>query len=331
MSDSNPDKPTPESDKERLAKIAASLPGEVVSREAAFPKKRQRPKARLPESVRAKIETEATEEAAKDKESDGPKAPAEKPKFKVTRSPFAPRIDQVAKSTSPMGDSWGDEEEADEPKSASKPQPEVAKKAEPAVEKKPEPIVQKKAEPEAAKPELKPLPRPMPTKLEVTRAPIKPEAQDEPKPTAAKKEGTKLTPLGAPAQLTPAAKKEEATKPAPVVEKPAAKSAEPVKLPTTVKQAGPTKLPVAVQPAAKKVEPVAGSQKPTPLPSPSSPKLSGGPSRTAPRPKAAPAPGRQVVVEEETESVSIIWVAFDAVAAVASLAFAALVFMNMGG
>ncbi|WP_309397951.1 hypothetical protein [Cerasicoccus maritimus] len=329
MSDTNPDKPTPPSDadKERLAKIAASLPGEVVSRDAAFPKKRQRPKARLPEPVRKKIESDATEEAAKDTVADGPKAPIEKPKFKVTRSPFAPRIDQTTKPA----DTWGDEEET--PKAESKPEvkpaPEVAKKAEPEV---------KKSEPEAAKPEAKkfepkPIPRPTPTKLDISRAPFKEEVKaEEKKEEPATPEIKPVAKETAKPEIKPAAKEEPKVVPMPkptpvaakkpVEAKPAAKQP----LPTPVAKASPTKLPV---PAAKAEGTSAAKPATSKLPKPAA-----AAPRSAPRPKAAPAPGRhaqQQPEEEENTGMSIVWVAFDAIAAVATLAFAALTFMNMGG
>ncbi|WP_309384210.1 hypothetical protein [Cerasicoccus frondis] len=331
MSDSNPDKPTPPSDseQERLAKIAASLPGEVVSRDAAFPKKRQRPKARLPETIRQKIETDATEEAAKDKTADGPKAPVEKPKFKVTRSPFAPRIDQTSKPA----DSWGEEEEA--PKAEAKPEPEVAKKAEPEVAKaQPEvkKVEEKTAEPEVKKFEPKPIPRPAPSKLDISRAPFKQEEKKEATAPEAKKEepAKPVTPVSKeepkPA-ITPIAKEAPKAAPAPQV-KPAAdaKPAEEKKpLPMPVAKSSPTKLPVPA--ADKKVSEPVAKPATTKLPSPARP------TAAAPRPKAAPAPGRQTapVEEEESTGMNIVWVAFDAVAAVASLVFAALVFINMGG
>ncbi|WP_269541856.1 hypothetical protein [Cerasicoccus fimbriatus] len=320
MSDSNPDKPTPqsESEKERIAKIAASLPGEIVSHDAAFPKKRQRPKARLPETVRQKIETDVSEEAAKDKAADAPKAPAEKPKFKVTRSPFAPRIDQTAKPA----DTWGDEEET----AKAEKKPEVAKKAEPEVAKKPEPV-EKTTEPEVKKFEPKPIPRPTPTKMDISRAPIKAEAKAEPakeEPKEAPKPAVQPAAKEAP---KPAAKEEPKPVAKPAEEKPAIQQAKPAAkqpLPTPVAKAAPSKLP---QPVAKKDD---GA--PAKLPVPSA-KPAGSAPRTAPRPKAAPAPGRQAQqpVEEESSGMNIVWVAFDAVAAVASLVFAALVFMNMGG
>jgi len=114
MADTNPDE-----ERKRLEAIAAKLPGELVSREAAFPVKRQRPKARLPEQEEKKLEEKAREEAAKDKEADtnepSKNTPGEKPKFKVTRSPFAPRIDQQAREKSAEVEplSWGDEDEID--------------------------------------------------------------------------------------------------------------------------------------------------------------------------------------------------------------------------
>jgi len=348
MSDSNPDKPAPDSDKERLEKLAASLPGEVVSREAAFPKKRQRPKARLPDTVRQKIETDATEEAAKDKDSDAAKSTPEKPKFKVTRSPFAPRIEQSAKSSEPIADDagWDDEElvkpSAKEPTPPAKAPEPVAKKPE---EKKPLPVEKK---PEAAKP----APRPLPTKLEVTRAPTKTDkpAEPEAKPAESKpaaKEAPKPTPIPKAAEVKPTTAKPVADKPAevkpaakeikpaadkpnispigkapqkPAADKPAEKTAAPVKtgaspLTPAKKATGPTKLPT---PAKKQATPVAKKAA-----SPSAPK-------PAARPKAAPA-ARQQPVEEESDGVHIAWVAIDALTAVASIAFAFLVFTNMGG
>lgn len=330
MSDSNPDKPTQsDTEKERLAKIAASLPGEVVSREAAFPKKRQRPKARLPETVRSKIESEAQEEAAKD--FDAEKSPVEKPKFKVTRSPFAPRIEPAAKTPSPEVDAGWDDDEA---KPAAK-APEVAKKPEPEI-KKIEPVL-KKPEPEAKpsetekKPEAaKAAPRPLPTKLEVTRAPykeeVKPEAKEAPTPfpKPAEAKPTETKPVD-----KPAAKEGAAAAPAPMpalkpIEKPAAKTAPATPAKVEPAKSAPSKLPVPAKQGDDAEKPAA--QAPTRLPMPAAKPAA----RTAPRPKAAPAPGRQQA-EEESGSVSVLWVAVDALAAVASIAFAVLVFTNMGG
>ncbi len=74
---------TEEEQRKRLEALAASLPGEVVSREEAFPKRKR--SARSIAMHRA-----ALEEARADREARGEAMAA--PEFKVTRSPFAPRM-----------------------------------------------------------------------------------------------------------------------------------------------------------------------------------------------------------------------------------------------
>ncbi len=76
------------SDEERRSKLealAASLPGEPVTREEAFPRKRRT--ARSIAMHRAALE-EARSERQRTQSLDAPDAP----KFKITRSPFAPKL-----------------------------------------------------------------------------------------------------------------------------------------------------------------------------------------------------------------------------------------------
>ncbi|MGE9297218.1 MAG: hypothetical protein ACQKBV_13125, partial [Puniceicoccales bacterium] len=296
---------------------------------------------RLPEVEKQRIDTKVNEEAAKDKvvdkqpskpaaEEDAymPKGPAaEKPKFKVTRSPFAPRIEQPAKEPEIEPLSWGDEDEFEIETPAAK-QAEPAKKApveEPA-----------KTEPVKAEPAIKPAAKTR-AAFEVKKTTPAP-AKEEAKPAA--KEEIKPVAKEAPKVEAKEAPKDDKPKITPLVSKPAPtsfpkaeqpKPAEATKaaaqpLPTPVaKKAAPTKLPTQTLTKTEEKPEEAAAQKsaPTRLPKPAA----------APKPKAAPvAPARAArhEEEEEEENVSIMWVAVDAIAAVVSLVFAVLVFMNVG-
>jgi len=313
MSDSNPD-----DERKRLEEIAAKLPGELVSREAAFPKRRQRPKARLPEDEEKKIEEQAKKEAAADKAADEAKPPAgipEKPKFKVTRSPFAPRIDQPAKEEPMEPLSWGDEDEFDLDEPAAK-EPEPEKKA--PVEK---PAITEPVKKQAEVPEKPAAEKPEPKK-----------AESRPKPAF---EVKKTAPEAPVSESKPESPKPEKAVPAkPAAESPKPTQAQKEKLEAAkdkprpefvAKKAAPTKLPSATgeeakAPQAEEAKPAAKKAAPTRLPKPAA--------APAPKPKAAPAPARRQEPQEESESIA--WIAVDLIAAGVSLTFAVLVFMNMG-
>lgn len=205
-----------EEQRKKLEALAAALPGEVVSRDEAFPRRRR--SARSIAMHRAALE-EARAEREAHKEAETP----DKPKFKVTRSPFAPKMGGVASRPAHA--------EAQAP--ASKPTPKPAKEA-PAAAPTPTPQPVKAPEPEVLKPAAK-------VKAEPEAAP-RPAAKASELPPAtptAPKPATKA-PMPADEPIVPLVE-DEIAKPKP---KPMAKPAASKPVPIT------TPKPAAVQPVA---------------------------------------------------------------------------------